>query len=110
MRRNATLITLLAVEAGVAAFALFFQLHARPLVLRAFAEFDTALPPATALALAPWFLPAALVAAAGCTAVALLAKLRRSRRPIVISAGLVILCFALIFAVWAAFMPVFQPA
>src|SRR5262249_12886175 len=105
-----TLYTLLASEAGVAALALFFHVHARPSVLRAFTDFNTALPPATALALAPWFLPAALLAAAACTLVALVAPLRRSRRPIVVSAGLVILCFALIFAFFTAFMPIFQPA
>lgn len=110
MRRHATLITLLVAEAGVAALALFFHLRSRPAILDAFREFNTTLPPTTAIALAPWFLPSALVAAALCTAIALAAPLRRSKRPIGVGVGLVILAFALIFAVWAAFMPIFQPA
>ena len=110
MRRHATLITMLVAEAGVAALALFFHLRSRPAILDAFREFNTTLPLTTALALAPWFLPAALVAAALCTAIALSAPLRRSRRLIGVGVGLVILAFSLIFAVWAAFMPIFQPA
>lgn len=110
MRRHAILITLVLSELGIAALALFFHLHSRPAVLRAFHEFDTALPPTTALALAPWFLPSVLLAAAVCTSAALVAPLRRKTRPLVAGAGLVLLAFALIFAVWATFMPIFQPA
>jgi len=110
VRRDATLTTLLVTETGVAALSLFFHLRARPKVLRAFTEFDTTLPAATAIALKPWFLPAAIGVAAVFTVVALVAPLRRSRRPRVMSVGLVILCVALIFAVCAAFIPVFQPS
>jgi hypothetical protein len=110
VRKNATLITLLVTEAGVAALAVFFHLSLRTAVLQAFREFNTALPLTTGLALAPWFLPSALAAAALCSGIALLAPLRRKRRPIIVGAGLVILAFALIFAAWAAFLPLFQPA
>ena len=110
MRRHAILITLLVSEAGVAALAIFFHVRSRPLVLGAFHEFNTALPPTTALALTPWFVPSALAAAALFTAIALLAPIGRARRPVLLSAGLLILSFALIFAVWAAFWPIFQPA
>jgi len=39
----------------------------------------------------------------------LLAPLRRSHRHAVIAVGLVVSAFALIFAVWAAFAPLFRP-
>jgi protein-S-isoprenylcysteine O-methyltransferase Ste14 len=109
VRRNATLLTLLAAEAGVAALAAFFHLRSRPTILQAFREFNTALPPTAALALAAWFLPSALLTAALCTAVGLVAPLRRSRRTLAVGTGVVLLSFALIFAVWAAFLPIFQP-
>jgi hypothetical protein len=109
VRRHAILITLVLSEIGIAALALFFHLRSRPVVLKAFSDFNTALPPTTALALAPWFLPSALAVAALCTACSLALPLRRKQRPLVAGAGLIVLAFALIFAVWATFLPLFQP-
>ncbi len=110
MRRNAALLTMLAAEIGVAALALFFHLRTRPQILSAFSDFDTELPRAAVVALSPWFLPAALGVAGVCTLAGLLAPLRRSRRAALVGIGLLVAACALIFAVWVAFVPVFQPA
>jgi hypothetical protein len=100
---------MLAAEIGVAALALFFHLRTRPQILAAFSDFDTALPRAALLALSPWFMPAALAVAGICTLAGLLAPLRRTRRTFLVGLGLLVAAGALIFAVWVAFVPVFQP-
>ncbi len=99
---------MLAAEIGVAALALFFHLRPRPAILAAFREYDTALPAATALALAPWFLPSALGFAALASLAGLAAPLRRTRRAFLVGVGLMVAAGALIFAVGAAFWPLFQ--
>ncbi len=110
MRRNAALIVMLAAEIGVAALALFFHLRPRAAILAAFREYGTDLSPAAALALAPWFLPSALGFAALCSAAGLAAPLRRTRRAFLVGTGLTVAAAALIFAVCAAFLAVFQAA
>ena len=62
----------------------------------------------TALALSPAFLPVAVGAGLALAAVGLLAPLRRSQRLRIVGAGLVISALALVFAVWAAFEPLFR--
>ncbi len=101
---------MLAAEIGVAALALFFHLRSRVAILAAFHDYGTALPGPASLALSAWFLPAALAFAGLATIVALAAPLRRSRRTALVGAGLLVASVALVFAVWAAFMPLFQPA
>ncbi len=101
---------MLATEIGVAALALFFHLRSRVAILAAFEDYGTALPGTAKIALSPWFLPSAIAFAALATIVALVAPLRRSRRAALVGAGLLVASVALVFAVWAAFMPLFQPA
>jgi hypothetical protein len=110
VRRNAALLVMLAAEVGVAALAIFFQLRPRPAILGAFREYGTELPATAALALAPWFLPSALGFAAVASLVGLAAPLRRTRRAFLVGVGLMVAAGALIFAVCAAFLAVFQAA
>jgi hypothetical protein len=108
VRRNAALIVMLGSEIGVAALAVFFYLRPRRDILAAFREYGTALPATAELALAPWFLPSALGFAAVASLVGLAAPLRRTRRAFLVGVGLMVAAVALMFAVWAAFWPVFQ--
>ncbi len=108
MRRNAPLIVMLSFQAGVLAMAILFHLRSRPSILKAFADFGTALPPTAALALSGWFLPSAVVLGV-VTALGAFAPLKRSKKNFVVGLGLTISCSALMFAVTAAFLPIFQP-
>ena len=101
---------MLAAEIGVAALALFFHLRPRRDILAAFRDYGTELPAAAALALAPWFLPSALAIAAASSLVGLAAPVRRTRRAFLVGAGLLVAATALIFAVCAAFLTLFQSA
>lgn len=109
MRRHAIFLTLLVSHLIVAAFALFFHLKVRVSVIAAFEEYGTALPPLTQVAVAPWFLPGALGAAAALGLVGFAAPLKRSQRAWLLGVGLVISSSALVFAVWFAFAPIFRP-
>jgi hypothetical protein len=109
VRRNAALVTTIASLALVFALGLFFHLRARPGILRAFREYGTELPGPASVALSAWFLPGALALAGAAAVVAVVAPLRRRARTAIAGAGLVIASFAVIFAVLAAFLPVFQP-
>jgi hypothetical protein len=109
VRRHAALLTMLATELGVAALALFFHLHARVAILAAFRDYGTELPATAALALSAWFLPGALAFAALATLIAIAAPLRRTRRALLVGVGLLVASCALIFAVAAAFLPLFRP-
>jgi hypothetical protein len=100
---------MLAAEIGVVGLALFFHLRTRTQILAAFSDFDTELPRAALVALSPWFLPAALAVAGLCTIAGLAVPLRRTRRAFLVGLGLMVAAGALIFAVWVAFVPVFQP-
>jgi hypothetical protein len=100
---------MLAAEIGVAALALFFHLRTRVQILAAFHDFDTEVPGAAAVGLSSWFLPAALGVAGISTLAALALPLRRSQRASLVGVGLLVAAAALIFAVWVAFVPVFQP-
>jgi hypothetical protein len=110
VRRNAALYTMLAAEVGVVALALFLHLHARPSILRAFGDYGTAVPWSAGVALSSWFLPGAVGFAAVASALALALPLRRSRRAFLIGVGLLVVSSAFMFAVWAFFVPFFQPA
>jgi hypothetical protein len=110
VRRHAVLITLLVSELLVGALSAGFQLGVRPTVLDAFHRYATEIPPATRVALAPWLLPVANGATFLVTIAALAAPLRRSQRGPLIAAGLVLSSAALVFAVLAAFMPIFNPS
>jgi hypothetical protein len=109
VRRNAALYTMIAANVGVLALGIFFHLRSRAAILAAFREFGTELPRTALVALSPWFLPGALAFAGACTLAALVAPLRRSRRSFLVGLGLLVASGALIFAVWVAFVPVFQP-
>jgi hypothetical protein len=109
VRRNLALYVVLIAELGVGALGLFFHLRSRAAIARAFAEFNTAMPAYTALALAPWFLPSTLGLAAALSAIAVVAPLRRSRRMIFAGTGLMIASVAVCFAIVASFLPIFQP-
>lgn len=110
MRRRAALLVLAVAHGFVAAMAALFYLKARVAVADAFREYDTVVPAATALALSPAFLPAAVGLGLLLGAVGLLAPLRPGRRTAALAAGLVVSSFALVFAVLAAFVPIFRPA
>ncbi|MFS8066635.1 MAG: hypothetical protein ACMG6S_09720 [Byssovorax sp.] len=109
MRRNMALYVILASELGVALLGLFFHVRSRAAIARAFAEFNTAMPAYTELALAPWFIPLTLAVAAALSGIAILAPLRRSRRMIFAGTGLMIASVAVCFAIVAGFIPIFQP-
>jgi hypothetical protein len=110
VRRNAALYVMLAAELGVAAMALFFFFRSRPVILAAFHDFGTEVPGPAGVALSSWFVPGALGFAGVCTAVGIAAPLRRSGRSFLVGLGLMVASIALMFAVWAAFQPLFQPA
>lgn len=103
------LYVILASELGVVLLGLFFHFRSRAAIARAFAEFNTAMPAYTELALAPWFIPASLAAAALLSVIAVLAPLRRSRRMIFAGTGLMIASTSVCFAIVASFIPIFQP-
>ena len=109
MRRNLALFALLALQVLVAGLSALFHLRARVSVLEAFHAYDTAIPRLTQLALAPWLIPGALGSAVALDALALVAPLRRSRRTALVAAGLFASSSVLVFAVWAAFAPIFRP-
>jgi hypothetical protein len=109
VRRHGILITLLASYAAVAAFAILFQLRVRPSVLAAFNDYATPMPVATRIALSGWLLPGATAITGLLAAVALAAPLKRSQRHGLAGSALVIASITLVFAVWAAFAPLFQP-
>jgi hypothetical protein len=100
---------MLVAEAGVVGLALFFHLRSRVAIVAAFQDFGTTMPAGAAIALSPWFLPAALALAAVATLVGLVAPLRRSQRAVAVGSGLLVASVALVFAIWAAFAPIFQP-
>lgn len=110
MRRNAALIVMIVSEILVGIVTLFFYFKARTAILSAFHDYGTELPPTAAVALASWFLPGSLGFALVCSLVALVAPLRRTHRHFLVGTGLFVASCALIFAVWAAFLPLFQPA
>jgi hypothetical protein len=110
VRRNAALIVMIASELLVGLVILAFYLKARTAILAAFHDYGTDLPGTAAVALAPWFLPGALGFALVASLVGLAAPLRRTQRHFLVGAGLFVIACALIFAVWAAFLPLFQPA
>jgi len=101
---------MLATELGVVALAVFFHLRSRTAILAAFHDYGTEIPPAARLALSAWFRPAAVLFAVAASLVALAAPLRRTHRAFLVGLGLIVASVALIFAVWAAFLPLFQPA
>ncbi len=93
----------------MAALALFFYARSRVAILAAFRDFGTPMPAGAAVALSSWFLPSALGLAALASLVGLAAPIRRRRRAALVGSGLLVASVALVFAVWAAFMPVFRP-
>jgi hypothetical protein len=101
---------MLGMELFVAGLALFFHLAVRPKIRAAFAAYDTEIPRAAALALSPWLMPGALGFAAVTALVGLAAPIRRVQRSFLIGLGLTVASIVLVFAVWAAFLPLFQPA
>lgn len=109
MRRNIALYVILVAELGVAVLGLFFYFRSREAIARAFAEFNTAMPAYTRLALSPWFVPVTLAMAAVLSMIAVVAPLRRSRRMILAGTGLMIASCAVCFAIIASFLPIFQP-
>jgi hypothetical protein len=108
VRRNLALVVLLSLQGMVAALALLIHLGARVSVVEAYRAYDTAMPWMTAVAVSGWLLPGALGVAGALDLVAIAAPMRRSRRAALVSAGLCVSSGALIFAVLAAFLPIFR--
>jgi hypothetical protein len=109
VRRNLALVALLSLQALVAALSALFHARARVSVLEAFRAYDTAIPGLTQIALSSWLVPAALAVAALLDLAALALPLRRSRRTALVAAGLFASSSVVIFAVVAAFAPIFRP-
>ncbi len=109
MKRGATLITLLASYVAIFALALVFHFRLRPSVLAAFEEYATPMPASTRVALLSPLLPVALGAATLIAIVAFAAPLKRSRQYGLLGLGVVIAASALVFVVWAAVAPIFNP-
>jgi hypothetical protein len=109
VRRNVAILALLSLQALVAGLSLWFHTRARVSILDAFHAYDTAIPPFTAVALSTWLIPGALAAAGLLDLAAVALPLRRSRRAGLAATGLFVSSTALIFAVWAAFAPLFRP-
>lgn len=104
-----TLLTLLGSYAAVFALAVLFYFRLRPSVLAAFEEYATPMPAATRVALLSPLLPAALGVSGVLALVALAAPLKRSQRHWLLGIGVVLSSSALVFVVWAAFAPIFNP-
>ena len=100
---------MLVLQGLVVALSALFYLRARVAIADAFAAFGTAIPGPAALGIAPWFLPSAVGLALVMTAFAMLASMKRSKQLFLLGAALCVSSFALIFAVAAAFLAVFQP-
>ncbi|MCC6554797.1 MAG: hypothetical protein IT372_17620 [Polyangiaceae bacterium] len=109
MRRNAALLALISLQALVVGLSALFHLRARVAVLDAFLEYGTAIPRATQVALSPWLVPVAALAGTALALAAAALPLRRSRRNALAAAGLFLSGVVLVFAVCAAFVPVFRP-
>ncbi|HZF48790.1 MAG TPA: hypothetical protein VE093_09080 [Polyangiaceae bacterium] len=110
MRRNAILGVLFAGEVFAFVLSLLFYMKTRVAVLEAYREYGTAMPRSTEIALSSWFLPGAMVTAVALSGLAALAPLRRSQRAALLGTGLVLCSMALVYSVWAAFVPLFQLA
>ncbi len=110
MRRNAILGVLFAGEVFAFVLSLLFYMKTRVAVLEAYREYGTAMPRSMEVALSSWFLPGAMVTAVVLSGLAALAPLRRSQRAALLGTGLVICSMALVYSVWAAFVPLFQLA
>lgn len=110
MRRNAILGALFAGEIFALLLSLLFYMQTRVAVLEAFREYGTPMPRGTEVALSIWFLPGAMAASLGLSALAVVLPLRRSQRAALVGAGLVICSAALVYSVWAAFAPLFELA
>jgi hypothetical protein len=93
---------------GVALLTLFFYLRSRVAILAAFHDFGTELPRSAAVALSAWFLPSALALSAVAALIGLVAPLRRRQRAACVGFGLFVSSAALVYAVLAAFRPLFQ--
>ncbi|MFO0756930.1 MAG: hypothetical protein U0359_10580 [Byssovorax sp.] len=109
MRRNAILVTLLGSTLVVCLLSLALHFRVRPSIVRAFTDYGTEMPAATAVALSSWFVPGAVGLAVVLGAVAALAPLARSTRAKLAGTGLCVVSFAAIFAGWAALAPLFNP-
>jgi hypothetical protein len=110
VRRNAVLGVLFAGEIFALILSLLFYMKTRIAVVDAYADYGTVMPRSTQIALSSWFLPSAMAAALGLSVLAIAAPLRRSQRAALAGTGLVICSTALVYAVWAAFAPLFQLA
>ena len=109
MRRHAALLFVLTAHAFVIGMALLFHLHLRVSVAQAFSDFGTPVPALTAVAISEGFLPAAVGGSLLLSAAGWIVPMKRSRRAALLGAGLCVSSFALIFAILAAYFPMFKP-
>jgi hypothetical protein len=77
--------------------------------VEAFRAYGTKMPALTELAVSSWFVPAAVGLGIASFLASLVLPVRRSRRLGVAAASVVISASALVFAVFAAFEPIFRP-
>ena len=110
MRRHGVLITLLTSYVAMLALAALLYFRLRPRILAAFEEFGTPIPWGASLALSRWLLPGAAALSALLAFLSASSRLRRVTRRGLLSAAVVVLAAALLFAAWATFEPLFQPA
>jgi hypothetical protein len=110
VRRHAALIVSLLAHVFVAAMSALFYLRLRVAVAEAFSDFGTTVPGLTAIAISDEFLPAAVVVGMLLTIAGIVLPLKRSRRAMLLGAGVCVASFALVFAIIAAYLPLFKPA
>lgn len=108
--RHRTLVAMLGAHALVVALAAAFYFRARVAIDEAYRADATPMSPATRLALATWFLPAAVGLGVALAVAAGVLPLKRSRRMRLWATGIVVASIAFVFAVIAVFVPLFHAA
>ena len=109
MRNASTSRSLVLSEVAVGALALFYYFSLRVRVLAAFDAYGTTVPPLTRVALSRWFIPSAIAVALALTLASIALPLRRSRSMRLVQLAVTLLASAVVFAVLAALVPIFNP-
>ena len=109
MQRNTSTQALIMAELAIGVLAAFFYLRLRLKVAAAFADFGTAVPPLTKIAISPSFMPAAVAVSCAFTLFAFLLPLKRSRQMRLVQLSVTFLASAVVFALLATFIPLLNP-
>jgi hypothetical protein len=109
MRRNTTTHSLVLAELAVGALALFYYFSLRVRILSAFDAYGTRVPPLTRIAISPSFIPIALALSTAATVLAMVLPIKRSRSIRLAQLAVTVLACAVVFAILAALVPMFNP-